>query len=205
MNRKIDNINKFVDLLQLMLNEEYPTKELIEECAEEDILLTCKCLVYINSVLRVNSVTALLAVETIMPYLTGKEYAKAFFGPWSDSEYKGGIVRTPLDMMGVYMSLGIRLPNSVKKGFKKALESFSTEELLEYKDFVSKMIKLTHPNPEVSTATMVVDDQVLSTIDVIAQGIPYETKETLRKRSKPLQDNKTIEEHLELAKAVNLQ
>jgi len=111
-------------------------KNLVNEIAKTDVEFVAKALVYTRSVVGLRTVTH-LGATFLTPFLSGSDLGKRFFSKRDRNGKKGGIVYRLDDMLEItacYMALnpGKSLPNSMKKGFKLALENADTYELAKY-------------------------------------------------------------------------
>ena len=99
-----------------------------------------------------------LAAALLAPFISGKEYAKRFYGLWNKKEDRGGCIYRPDDMSEIkdaYCTLNKgTLSNSMKKGFAASLEALDTYLLAKYKKTVIDIANLVHPNPTKSKATI---------------------------------------------------
>lgn len=169
---------------------------LIDNCAKEDLYLTCQCIVYSRCLGEGMRTISHAASVFIAPYISGQEYSKRFYGLWNKKEQKGGVIFRPDDMAEIlagYVALngqvqqtvttvngvpvskdvktsGPKLSNAMKKGFKSALESLDTYSLLKYKSNLIDLINLVHPSPKLSKATVEYNGEKISTIDAIMKG-----------------------------------
>lgn len=172
---------------------------LIKECAEKDLYLTCQCIVWSRALGEGMRTISHAAAVLIAPYLSGVEYAKRFYGPWNKEHKRGGVIYRPDDMAEILTGFftlnskteqvfengklistretGTKLTNPMKKGFREALESFNTYQLLKYKSNLIDVINLVRPSSAKSNATVKVDIsdddyQVEKTLDAIMKGLP---------------------------------
>ena len=116
-------------------------KEVLGKVAKRNTLFAAKALIYARTVFGQRSVTHFGAVEMI-PYLSGTELGKRFFSKRVRNKNEGGVIFRLDDMaeiLAAYIAKnGIKaedkwtLPNSMKKGFKDALEHADTYELAKY-------------------------------------------------------------------------
>ena len=169
---------------------------LIDNCAKEDLYLTCQCIVYSRCLGEGMRTISHASSVFIAPYISGQEYSKRFYGLWNKKEQKGGVIFRPDDMAEIlagYVALngqvqqtvttvngvpvsndvktsGPKLSNAMKKGFKSALESLDTYSLLKYKSNLIDIINLVHPSPKLSKATVEYNGEKVSTIDAIMKG-----------------------------------
>ena len=169
---------------------------LIDNCAKEDLYLTCQCIVYSRCLGEGMRTISHASSVFIAPYISGQEYSKRFYGLWNKKEQKGGVIFRPDDMAEIlagYIALngqvqqtvttvngvpvsndvktsGPKLSNAMKKGFKSALESLDTYSLLKYKSNLIDIINLVHPSPKLSRATVEYNGEKISTIDAIMKG-----------------------------------
>ena len=169
---------------------------LIDNCAKEDLYLTCQCIVYSRCLGEGMRTISHASSVFIAPYISGQEYSKRFYGLWNKKEQKGGVIFRPDDMAEIlagYVALngqvqqtvttvngvpvsndvktsGPKLSNAMKKGFKSTLESLDTYSLLKYKSNLIDIINLVHPSPKLSKATVEYNGEKISTIDAIMKG-----------------------------------
>ena len=169
---------------------------LIDNCAKEDLYLTCQCIVYSRCLGEGMRTISHASSVFIAPYISGQEYSKRFYGLWNKKEQKGGVIFRPDDMAEIlagYIALngqiqqtvttvngvpvsndvktsGPKLSNAMKKGFKSALESLDTYSLLKYNSNLIDLINLVHPSPKLSRATVEYNGEKVSTIDAIMKG-----------------------------------
>ena len=171
---------------------------LIDNCAKEDLYLTCQCIVYSRCLGEGMRTISHASSVFIAPYISGQEYSKRFYGLWNKKEQKGGVIFRPDDMSEIlagYVALngqieatvttvngvtkssevktsGPKLSNAMKKGFKLALESMDSYSLLKYKSNLIDIINLVHPSPKLSEAKVEYQGEKVSTIDAIMKGLP---------------------------------
>lgn len=184
---------------QYYRNEKKALQELqalIKECAAEDLYFTCQCIVYSRCLGEGMRTISHAASVFIAPYISGQEYSKRFYGPWDKKNKRGGVVFRPDDMAeiiagfvalnGEYKTTtvttsqgstttvditGTKLTNAMKKGFKSAIESYDSYQLLKYKSTLIDVINLVHPKPSDSQATVKVNGEDVYTIDAIMRGM----------------------------------
>ena len=184
---------------QYYRNEKKALQELqalIKECATEDLYFTCQCIVYSRCLGEGMRTISHAASVFIAPYISGQEYSKRFYGPWDKKNKRGGVVFRPDDMAeiiagfvalnGEYKTTtvttsqgstttvditGTKLTNAMKKGFKSAIESYDSYQLLKYKSTLIDVINLVHPKPSESQATVKVEGEDVYTIDAIMRGM----------------------------------
>lgn len=174
-------------------------QSLIKECANEDPYFTCQCIVYSRCLGEGMRTISHAAAVFIAPYISGQEYSKRFYGPWNKKEQKGGLIFRPDDMSEIIQGFvalngeyrvttttiesqgkvevsktidisGTKLTNAMKKGFKVAIESYDSYQLLKYKSSLIDVINLVHPKSSASQATVKIDGEDMYTIDAIMQG-----------------------------------
>ena len=169
---------------------------LTDQCAKEDLYLTCQCIVYSRCMGEGMRTISHASSVFIAPYISGQEYSKRFYGLWNKKEQKGGVIFRPDDMAEIlqgYIALngqikqivtlvngvpqssetstsGPKLSNAMKKGFKSVLESLDSYSLLKYKSKLIDIINLVHPSPRLSTAKIEYNGEQVSTIDAIMKG-----------------------------------
>jgi hypothetical protein len=133
-------------------------RDLIERIGLEDPYFVAQAIVY--SRCKGEGMRAInhLAAALLAPFISGKPYAKAFYGLWNKKEGVGGCIYRPDDMSeikDVYAALNkATLSNAMKKGFAASLEALDTYLLAKYKKTVIDIANLVHPNPTNSTATV---------------------------------------------------
>ena len=130
--------------------------EVIKQVGKKDPELVAKALVYARSVMGQRSVTHVGAVAALS-VLSGNPIASRFFTKRDKKESKGGIVFRLDDMLEIVSYYFLRnpnkpLPNSIKRGFKRALESADTYELAKYQGngktiSMIDIVNLVHPKP----------------------------------------------------------
>lgn len=127
---------------------------LIKEVAKKDKYLLAQMIVYTRAILGMRSITHRAAVE-VAGLLAGEEWGKRFFGKWNRKEGKGGVIFRVDDMLEIaacYFTLNPdkSLPNSMKKGFKSAIENSDPYELSKYRGEgknvkLIDLVNLVHP------------------------------------------------------------
>jgi hypothetical protein len=119
----------------------------------------------------INHVAAALAA----PFMSGKPYAKAFYGLFDKNKRRGGVIFRPDDMSEIkdaYASLSNSvLSNSMKKGFAQALVNLDTYQLAKYKKTVIDIANLVHPNISLSKAEVEINGNKVNVIDALLRGI----------------------------------
>lgn len=116
-------------------------REVLGKVAKKDKTFAAKALIYARTIFGQRSVTHFGAVE-LLPYLQGDQLAKKFFSKRDKKAERGGIIWRLDDMaeiLSAYLAKnGIKtedewtVPNSIKKGFKDAIEHADTYELAKY-------------------------------------------------------------------------
>ena len=138
-------------------------RELIDKVAKVNKEFVAKALVYARSVFGQRSVTHLGAVNLIS-HLQGDSLGKRFFSKRNKREKQGGIIYRLDDMneiLGCYFIKNPKapIPNSIKKGFKDAIEHADTYELAKYQMknkevSLVDIINLVHPNETEKNGTI---------------------------------------------------
>ena len=150
-------------------------RDLIERIGLKDPYFVAQAIVYSRCLGEGMRSVNHLAAALLAPFISGKEYAKRFYGLWDKKEKKGGCIYRVDDMSeikDVYAALNkSTLSNSMKKGFAAVLEAFDTYQLAKYKDTVIDMANLTHPKSALSNAEIVVDGKKMKVIDALMKGI----------------------------------
>ena len=169
-------------------------QDLINQCAKEDLYLTCQCIVYSRCLGEGMRTVNQAAAVFIAPHISGQEYSKRFYGLWNKKGQKGGIIFRPDDMSEILQGYtavngqmqtvstknsvthkiaGPKLSNAMKKGFKTVLESLDEYSLLKYKSKLIDVINLVHPSSEKSTAVSSLENgDTIKTINAIMKGFP---------------------------------
>lgn len=119
--------------------------DLVKELSKKDLDFLAKAMVYARSVVGQRSVTHFGSV-LLAPYLSGTELGRRYFSKRNRKGMVGGIVYRLDDILEIaacYMTLnpGKPLPNTMKKGFKEAIENADTYELAKYQG-KGKSVKL---------------------------------------------------------------
>jgi hypothetical protein len=130
--------------------------QVIKEVGKKDPELIAKALVYARTVMGQRSVTHVGAVAALS-VLSGKELGTRFFTKRDRKENKGGIVFRLDDMLEIISYYFLRnpgkpLPNSIKRGFKRALETADAYELAKYQGkgksvTLVDLVNMVHPKP----------------------------------------------------------
>ena len=130
--------------------------ELIKQVGKKDPELVAKALVYARTVMGQRSVTHVGAVAALS-VLSGSPLASRFFTKRDRKENRGGIIFRLDDMLEIVAYYFLRnvdkpLPNSIKRGFKRVLETADTYELAKYQGkgkaiSMVDIVNLVHPKP----------------------------------------------------------
>lgn len=164
---------ELIALLSTGLGDKYYEKDdervkrLIDIISQiKDKEFVAKALIYARSVIGQRSVTHLGAV-ILAKYISGTDLATRFFSKRTRKANKGGVIYRLDDILEIIAcytllnpstkkrangKLTVNLPNSMKKGFKKALEAADEFELARYqgkgKTFsMIDVVNLVHPTP----------------------------------------------------------
>lgn len=163
---KYDTIQELVSLLatgvdntyyESMIDREDRLTRLIGEAVRErGAEFVAKALVYARAKLGQRSVTHFGAVA-LVPHLSGSSIGKYVFSKYNRKAGIGGLVYRLddiLEMVAAYTALnpGKSIPNSMKRGFKAALEVADTYELAKYQAknknvSLVDVCNLVHPRP----------------------------------------------------------
>ena len=151
-------------------------RDLIERIALKDPYFVAQAIVYSRCVGEGMRSINHLAAALLAPFISGEEYAKRFYGLWDKKNQRGGCIFRVDDMSeikDVYSALNkSTLSNSMKKGFKKVLETLDTYQLAKYKDTVIDIANLVHPKSSLSTAMITTSNgEKMRTLDALMQGI----------------------------------
>lgn len=139
----------------------------INRVAKKDPVFAAKALIYARTVFGQRSVTHVGAIE-LLPYLTGTELAKRFYSKRERNANKGGIVYRLDDMaeiLAVYQAkngVDAPIPNSIKKGFKDAIENSDAYSLAKYQMksraiSLVDIVNLVHPSQTKIQGTVDID------------------------------------------------
>ena len=164
-------------------------KDLIGKIAKKDKTFAAKALVYARSVFGQRTVTHLGAVN-LLPFLSGDELGKKFFSKRDRKVNKGGIVYRIDDMneiLACYLAKNGKdaaIPNSLKKGFKDAIESADKYQLAKYQmkgNSISlvDIVNLVHPKetPVQGYVILPENDYLKVSIKTKWEGREYEVLE----------------------------
>lgn len=203
MSKNVGNPN-FETFLHSLLNYKSIPVDLIEACIEEDLLLTCKCLIYTNCKLKLNNPIVYNIIKTMVPDLSGKEYAKKFFSSWNNGMQKGGFILSVKDIYSIFITSEGKLTNAMKKGFAEAIESFNAEQLIQDQHFLRDIIRLVHPNPAKSGVFTIHEGEERYIIDLIFLGIELPSLNTPQQSERQPTSSLTLKEHLEQVENLKL-
>jgi 60 kDa SS-A/Ro ribonucleoprotein len=107
-----------------------------------------------------------LGAVNLVPHLSGDELGKRFFSKRNRKQNKGGVIYRLDDMteiLACYMAKNggdkASIPNSIKRGFKAAIEDADTYELAKYQMKTNSVslvdiVNLVHPNPTEKNGTV---------------------------------------------------
>lgn len=162
---KLDPKMELISILSTGMDNSYFEKlgdkenrfaEVIKEVAKKDVEFLAKALIYARSVMGQRSVTHFGAVQ-LAKYLSGHKVARKFFSKRDRKKEIGGIIYRLDDMLEIiacYQALNPNkpLPNSMKNGFRLALESADAYELAKYQGngksvSLVDVVNLVHPKP----------------------------------------------------------
>ena len=151
-------------------------RDLIERIALKDPYFVAQAIVYSRCVGEGMRSINHLAAALLAPFISGEEYAKRFYGLWDKKNQRGGCIFRVDDMSeikDVYSALNkSTLSNSMKKGFKKVLETLDTYQLAKYKNTVIDIANLVHPKSSLSNAMITTSNgENMRTLDALMQGI----------------------------------
>ena len=151
-------------------------RDLIERIALKDPYFVAQAIVYSRCVGEGMRSINHLAAALLAPFISGEEYAKRFYGLWDKKNQRGGCIFRVDDMSeikDVYSALNkSTLSNSMKKGFKKVLETLDTYQLAKYKNTVIDIANLVHPKSSLSNAVITTSNgEKMRTLDALMQGI----------------------------------
>lgn len=153
---------------------------LITDCAEENLYLTCQCIVYSRCVGEGLRTISHAASVFISSHLAGAEFSKRFYSHWDKSKKQGGVIFRPDDMYEImqgFIALNSstesspKLTNAMKKGFANAIESFDSYPLLKYKSSLIDVVNLVRPSSARSKAIVDIEGESVKTIDAIMRGL----------------------------------
>lgn len=150
-------------------------RDLIERIGSKDPYFVAQAIVYSRCMRDGMRSINHLAAALVAPFLSGKEYAKRFYGPFNKKEQRGGCIFRPDDMSeikDVFSALNNSvLTNSMKKGFAAVIEGLDTYQLSKYKKSVIDISNLVHPKSTTSKAMFVNNGVEMRTLDALMQGI----------------------------------
>ena len=150
-------------------------RDLIERIGLKDPYFVCQAIKYSRCMRDGMRSINHLAAALVAPFISGKDYAKRFYGLYNKKTQEGGCIFRPDDMSEikeVYNALNKgTLSNAMKKGFAKAIEALDTYQLGKYRSSVIDMSNLVHPNSSLSKAVVTVNGKQMKALDAIMQGI----------------------------------
>lgn len=161
-------------------------KDLIAQIATKNKTFAAKALIYARTVFGQRTVTHLGAVD-LLPFLSGDELGKKFFSKRERNRNKGGIVYRIDDMteiLACYLAKNgqdASIPNSIKKGFKDAIEHADRYQLAKYQMkgrgiSLVDVVNLVHPKEtDVQGYVILAEDEYLkATMGTKFVGHDYE-------------------------------
>lgn len=186
------SVNELVGLLATGLSNTYYEnegqrekrfREVISDVAKKNPAFAAKALIYARTVFGQRTVTHYGAVEMI-PFLQGNPLAKKFFSKRNRNKNEGGIVYRIDDMneiLACYLAKNgqdASIPNSIKKGFKDAIENSDKYVLAKYQAkgktvSLVDIVNLVHPVQTKTQGTVTVP--VVDYIKAV-KGTKWETK-----------------------------
>lgn len=120
-----------------------------------------------------------LAAALLAPLTKGLDWGKRFYGPFDKKAGKNGCIFRPDDMSEIKDVIYAlhqnqdkpSLPNTVREGFKKCIESYDNYRLTKYKKQIIDVCNLVHANSHKSSATITDDYGVtMKTLDALMKG-----------------------------------
>ena len=150
-------------------------QEYVEKLALKDPYFVAQCIVWSRcmgeGMRSINHVAAAL----LAPFISGKDFAKRFYGLFDKKNQKGGCIFRPDDMSEikeVYDAISkSTLTNAMKKGFADVIENLDSYSLLKYKKTIRDIANLVHPKSANSKAECTSDGIKVKTIDAIMQNL----------------------------------
>lgn len=174
---------------------------LIEECALEDKLLTAKAIVYSRCVGEGMRSINQLATVFLSKYISGETWAKYFYSLWDKKKQVGGVVFRTDDMAEMIAAYKFffnkSLPNAMKKGFAKNLESLDAYSLLKYKKAVIDTANMVHPNSSLRKEKINILDAILRGESVLADTWETNQSEAGQMVAKALKEGKLTKKEAE--------
>lgn len=150
-------------------------RDLIERIGLKDPYFVCQAIKYSRCMRDGMRSINHLAAALVSPFISGKDYAKRFYGPYNKRTQEGGCIFRPDDMTEikeVYNALNEgTLSNAMKKGFAKAIEALDTYQLGKYRTSVIDISNLVHPKSALSKAVITVNGEKMKALDAIMKGI----------------------------------
>lgn len=150
-------------------------QEYVEKLALKDPYFVAQCIVWSRcmgeGMRSINHVAAAL----LAPFISGKDFAKRFYGLFDKKNQKGGCIFRPDDMSEIkeiYDAISkSTLTNAMKKGFADVIENLDSYSLLKYKKTIRDIANLVHPKSANSKAECTSDGIKVKTIDAIMQNL----------------------------------
>ena len=150
-------------------------RDLIERLALKDPYFVAQAIVYSRCMRDGMRSINHLAAALLSPFISGKDYAKRFYGLFDKRKKQGGCIYRVDDMSeikDVYNALNnSTLSNAMKKGFANAIGNLDAYSLAKYKDTIIDISNLVHPNSALSNAVVEIDGQKIKVIDAIMNGV----------------------------------
>lgn len=150
-------------------------RDLVERLGLKDPYFVAQAIVYSRCMRDGMRSINHLAAALLAPFISGKEFAKRFYGPFNKKAQQGGCIFRPDDMSeikDVFSALNNSvLTNSMKKGFAKAIESLDTYQLSKYKKSIIDISNLVHPKSTNSSASVTINGEEMKVLDALMRGI----------------------------------
>jgi 60 kDa SS-A/Ro ribonucleoprotein len=132
--------------------------DLIDKCATENAYYTAQMIVWSRCVSKAGMrAISHLSAARMAKYLSNREWSRYFYTNWNKKEGYGGIIFRADDareILDAYIAINtlspdgnVKLPNSIRKGFKQAIESLDTYSFCKYKGDLLDLINIVHPDP----------------------------------------------------------
>lgn len=167
--------NQFYRTSSTMLQE---LREVIERIAVNDPYFVAQAICWSRNQGEGKRTINHIAAILLIPFMRGKEWARAFFGPYNRKTKSGGCVFRPDDMSEMVACCkaltGKPVTNAMRVGFAKAIESLDTYRIAKYSKSVIDVANLCHPSSKRSTAEISISEK-----EAKESGLPVGTVKTL--------------------------
>ena len=167
--------NQFYRTSSTMLRE---LQEVIERIALHDPYFVAQAICWSRNQGEGKRTINHIAAILLIPFMRGKEWARAFFGPYNRQTKSGGCVFRPDDMAEMVECCkaltGKPVTNAMRNGFAKTIEGLDTYRIAKYSKAIIDVANLCHPSSKRSNAEIEISEK-----EAEKSGLPVGTVKAL--------------------------